>query len=163
MQCPKVPCPICFRNLVSGPPGVRGREVQVEHDSDSGAPAEGLVELRECGSHPSFLVIAHSSCNHFFASLTQGQRLADKLSPSLCEGACSQLPPNTGDSFPPEVPQLRQNRSNLLCTWGHSGAGEVVFAIPKGMVMVGGPKPPEHVDESLCGMLFGVPQLAISE
>lgn len=124
LQCPKVPCPICFRSLVSGPSGVGGRELQVEHDSDSGTPPEGLVELRECGSHPSFLVIAHSTCNYFFTWLTQGQRLADKLSLSLLRERAPSFPPTLVTLSP-----LRQNRSNLLCTWGHSGAGEVVFAI----------------------------------
>lgn len=70
----KGPFPICFRNLVSGPPGVRGGDLQVEHDSDNGAPPEGLVELRECGSHPRFLVIAHSTYNYFFTWLIPGAK-----------------------------------------------------------------------------------------
>lgn len=82
--------------LVSGP-GIRGRQLQVEHDSDCGAPTKGLVELRECGSYPSFLVIAHSTCNYFSPWLAQGQRLTDKLRLSLYEGVCAQPPPNSGD------------------------------------------------------------------
>lgn len=51
----------------------------MEHESDCGAPVKGLVELRDYGSYPSFLVISYGTCNHFFTWLSQGQRLSDKL------------------------------------------------------------------------------------
>lgn len=52
------------------------------------ALAKGLVELREYGSYPGFLVISRGTSNHLFPWLTQGQRLTDKLEVyPLCEGA----------------------------------------------------------------------------
>lgn len=78
--------------LVSGLPGIRGRKLQVERDSDCGAPTKGLVELRECGSCPSFLAIAHSTCKLLLHVAKPGA----KAQSVLCEGVCTQPPPSHG-------------------------------------------------------------------
>lgn len=74
-------------HLVLRPFRIRGRQLQVEHESDYRPPVKGLVELREYDSYPGFLEISCCPCNHFFTLSSQGQRLSDKLGVRLlCEG-----------------------------------------------------------------------------
>lgn len=79
----------------------------MEHDRLWGP--KGLVELREYGSYPGFLMFSGGTSNPFFTWLSQGQRLTDKLEVyPLCEGVYTLAsspphPPSAGDGFPPTV------------------------------------------------------------
>lgn len=71
----------------------------MEHDRLGGP--KGLVELREYGSYPGFLMFSGGTSHPFFTWLSQGQRLTDKLEVSpLCEGVYTLASP------PPHPPVL---------------------------------------------------------